>query len=85
MILAITFLEFLGLYFMGMDVFWWCDQNYYGFFGALFRVIPGVLVVMTQIGSIKLYENVISERKGCRASLSNLRSMACWASCRYLS
>lgn len=63
MILAITFLEFLGLYFMGMDVFWWCDQNYYGFFGALFRVIPGVLVVMTQIGSIKLYENVIFGEK----------------------
>ncbi len=62
MILAITFFKILGLY-SWRWIFSGGVTNYYGFFGALFRVIPGVLVVMTQIGSIKLYENVIFGEK----------------------
>lgn len=40
----------------GDEIFWWCDYDRYGFFGSLLRVIPFTLVLLIQIGSIKVYE-----------------------------
>ncbi len=55
-ILAVTTLELAGYYFLGGDVFWFCDYDRYGFFGSLWRVIPFILVVAYQIMSIFQFE-----------------------------
>lgn len=46
----------LGYMRFGSDIFWWCDYDRYGFFGSLFRVIPFILALLVQVGSIKFYE-----------------------------
>lgn len=58
-ILAVTTLELAGYYFLGGDVFWFCDYDRYGFFGSLWRVIPFILVVAYQIMSIFQFESCL--------------------------
>ena len=53
-------IEILGFWLLGSDIFWWCDYDTYGFFGSLLRVIPFGLVIAAQIGSIFMYESLLS-------------------------
>lgn len=55
-ILAVSIIEVVGFLRFGMDMFWWCEYDRYGFFGSLFRVIPFMLVMAAQLFSIKFYE-----------------------------
>lgn len=54
-LLLATSLEVWAYSVWGSDIFWWCDPDHYGFFGALFRVIPFALFVTFQLVSIKYY------------------------------
>lgn len=58
-ILIVSLIELIGYHYLGGDVFWWCDYDRYGFFGALFRVIPFGLVVLGQIKSIYWFQGVL--------------------------
>ena len=55
-ILCISLIEVVGYLKFGMDMFWWCEYDRYGFFGSLFRVIPFMIVMVAQLYSIKVYE-----------------------------
>ncbi len=65
MLLA-SILEIWAYSVMGNDAFWWCSPEKYGFFGALFRVIPFVAFVAFQLFSIKQYMRLLtgSEENG---------------------
>ena len=58
-ILIVSILELVGYRYLEGDVFWWCDYDRYGFFGALLRVIPFGLVVLGQIKSIYWFQGVL--------------------------
>lgn len=58
-ILIVSLLELTAYYYLGGDAFWWCDYDRYGFFGALFRVIPFGIVVLAQIKSIYWFQGVL--------------------------
>lgn len=58
-ILIVSLLELTAYYYLGGDAFWWCDYDRYGFFGALFRVIPFGLVVLAQLKSIYWFQGVL--------------------------
>lgn len=58
-LLLVTVFEVVGLWTLGSDAFWWCDSDKFGFFGALFRLIPFAMVVALQFYSIKLFERVL--------------------------
>ena len=55
-IMVISLIEVVGYLKFGMDMFWWCDYDRYGFFGSLFRVIPFMIVMVAQLYSIRIYE-----------------------------
>lgn len=59
-ILAASLLEVWAYSVLGMSAFWWCNPDKYGFFGALFRVIPFIVFVAFQLFSIKLYMRLIT-------------------------
>lgn len=58
-ILIVSLLELAAYRYLGGDAFWWCDYDRYGFFGALFRVIPFGLVVLAQLKSIYWFQGVL--------------------------
>ena len=41
------------------DMAWWCDDELWGFWGALWRAIPFVVVVLMQYYSIRLYARLL--------------------------
>lgn len=55
-ILVVSFIQIVGYAKFGLDIFWWCDYDRYGFFGSLFRVIPFMIALIAQLLSIKVYE-----------------------------
>lgn len=58
-LLLVAVFEVVGLWTLGSDAFWWCDSDKFGFFGALFRLIPFAMVVALQLYSIMLFERVL--------------------------
>lgn len=58
--LVASILEIWAYHTLGNSAFWWCSPDRYGFFGALFRVIPFIAFVAFQLYSIKLYMRLIS-------------------------
>ncbi len=64
--LVASILEIWAYHAIGNSAFWWCSPERYGFFGALFRVIPFVAFVAFQLFSIKLYMRLLtgSEENG---------------------
>ncbi len=58
-ILLVAIAEILCWYVLGNDFAWWCDPDTHGFFGALWRVIPFVIVAALQAYSIFAFELVI--------------------------
>lgn len=61
---AVAVLEFVGYYTIGTSTFWWCDSERYGFIGALWRIIPFVLVATCQIASLPLCHLVMKQGDG---------------------
>ena len=64
-------------------MFWWCDNDRYGFFGSLFRVIPFGAVVALQFYTFKMFETLVfsdvpAEEKG---KLSLKPAMVSLAAC----
>lgn len=60
-ILGASLLEIWAFTVMNTDAFWWCSPDRFGFFGALFRVIPFIIFVGFQLYSIKLYMLLLTE------------------------
>lgn len=60
-LLVASLLEVWAYSVLGKSAFWWCDPDRYGFFGALFRVIPFIAFVAFQLYSIKWYMRLITE------------------------
>lgn len=58
MVLA-SIIEVVGYKTLGGDMFWWCDNDRYGFFGSLFRVIPFGVVVALQFYTFKMFETLV--------------------------
>lgn len=58
-LLLVSIFEIVGLRTLGSDAFWWCDNDKYGFFGSLFRLIPFGLTVALQYYSIFLFEKIL--------------------------
>ncbi len=53
-------LEIGAWYVLGSDdVIWWCNPDRHGFFGALWRLIPFVLVGLAQAASIYAFETLL--------------------------
>lgn len=61
-ILVVSLIQIVGYAKFGMDIFWWCDYDRYGFFGSLFRVIPFMAALAAQLLSIKVYEIGLFDR-----------------------
>lgn len=59
-ILVGSLLEVWAYCVLGSTAFWWCDPDRYGFFGALFRVLPFMAIVAFQLYSIKLYMRLLT-------------------------
>lgn len=59
-LLAVSVIEAMAYWTLGTTAFWWCDPDKFGFFGALFRVIPFILFVAFQLYSIKLYMHLLT-------------------------
>lgn len=81
--LLISIIEVIGYKVLGGDMFWWCDNDRYGFFGSLFRVIPFGAVVALQFYTFKMFETLIfadvpAEEKG---KLSLKPAMVSLAAC----
>lgn len=81
--LLISIIEVVGYKVLGGDMFWWCDNDRYGFFGSLFRVIPFGAVVALQFYTFKMFETLIfadvpAEEKG---KLSLKPAMVSLAAC----
>ena len=57
--LLISIIEVVGYKVLGGDMFWWCDNDRYGFFGSLFRVIPFGAVVALQFYTFKMFETLV--------------------------
>ena len=81
--LLISIIEVVGYKVLGGDMFWWCDNDRYGFFGSLFRVIPFGAVVALQFYTFKMFETLIfsdvpAEKKG---KLSLKPAMVSLAAC----
>lgn len=60
-ILAASMLEIWAFSVMKTDAFWWCSPDRFGFFGALFRVIPFLLFVCFQLYCIKPYMELLTD------------------------
>lgn len=71
-ILAGSLLECWAYWVLGTSVFWWCDPDKHGFFGALFRVIPFIAIVGFQLYSIKLYMRLITDDEDNELSVKPL-------------
>lgn len=54
-----SILEVMAYGTMGKKAFWWCDDEAYGFWGALIRCIPFFIVVYAQIASYVLYKTIL--------------------------
>lgn len=81
--LLISIIEVVGYKVLGGDMFWWCDNDRYGFFGSLFRVIPFGAVVALQFYTFKMFETLVfadvpAEEKG---KLSLKPAMVSLAAC----
>jgi len=63
LILAGTAIEVMAMWHLGLDAFWWCEQKYYGFLGALLRLIPIGIVLVFQISSIFIFEAAVLQGK----------------------
>ena len=59
----LAIIEIVGFWYMGGDFFWWCDKERFGFFGSLLRMLPMVLIMLYQILSFKLFENVLFDEE----------------------
>lgn len=59
-LLVASLLEICAYGLLGKSAFWWCDEDRYGFWGALFRVIPFILFVAFQLYSIKPYMSMLT-------------------------
>lgn len=68
-LLIASLLEILAYWFLGTTAFWWCDPDKYGFWGALFRVIPFVAFVAFQFYSIKLYMRLLTDNEDNKLSV----------------
>lgn len=62
-LLVASLLEICAYGLLGKSAFWWCDQDRYGFWGALFRVIPFILFVAFQLYSIKPYMRLLADNE----------------------
>ena len=60
-ILLASVIEISAVWVMGNSAFWWCSPDRYGFWGALWRVIPFVAIVAFQLYSIVLYKQLLTE------------------------
>lgn len=56
---AASLLEVAAFIVLGSDMAWWCDDELWGFWGALWRAIPFVVVVLMQYYSIRLYARLL--------------------------
>lgn len=63
LLLVASLLEICAYWLMGNSTFWWCDQERYGFWGSLFRVIPFILFVAFQLYSIKPYMRLLTNNE----------------------
>ena len=59
----LAIIEIVGFWYMGGDFFWWCDKERFGFFGSLLRMLPMVLIMLYQILSFNLFENVLFDEE----------------------
>lgn len=57
------YLEISAWLALGADMFWWCDNDYYGFWGSVLRLIPFLFVLTVQLGSFLLYDQLLTEKK----------------------
>lgn len=71
-LLAASLLEIWAYWTLGTSAFWWCSPDKYGFFGALFRVIPFVAFVAFQLYSIKLYMRLLTNDEDNKLSVKPL-------------
>lgn len=69
-----TVLELMAFGTMGKKAFWWCDDETYGFWGALLRCIPFFLVVYAQIVSYLCYKIILVD--GDDADSLSIKPMA---------
>lgn len=56
---AASLLEVAAFLVLGSDMAWWCDDDLWGFWGALWRAIPFAVVVLMQYYSIRLYSKLL--------------------------
>ena len=73
MIALACYLEIRGWLALGSDMFWWCDNETFGFWGSVLRVMPFGLVILGQLFSFPFYGKLISEEG---TSLAELAPMA---------
>lgn len=75
MIAAACYLEIDAWLALGTDMFWWCDNDRYGFWGSTLRLLPFTLVLLGQFASYPLYCKLMEGKNGEYASASGVIPM----------
>lgn len=75
MIAAACYLEIDAWLALGTDMFWWCDNDRYGFWGSTLRLLPFTLVLLGQFASYPLYCKLMVGKDGEYASASGVIPM----------
>lgn len=60
MIALACYLEVRGYTTLQIRMFWWCDNDVYGFWGSAFRVLPFGCVILSQLASFPLYGRLVT-------------------------
>lgn len=60
MIALACYLEIRGYATLKTSMFWWCDNDVYGFWGSVFRVLPFGCVILSQLVSFPLYGRLLT-------------------------
>lgn len=71
-LLTASAMEAWAFYDLGKQVFWWCDSDTYGFWGAFWRMIPFGICVYVQLISIILYKGMLDIESGSDLALKPL-------------
>ncbi len=70
LMMAAAILEALAYWTWGNNVFFWCDQDTYGFWGSIFRALPFIFFACFQVFSIIYYKILIRDvRPGAKLKI----------------
>lgn len=75
LIAAACYIEVNAWLALHSDMFWWCDQHRFGFWGSVLRVIPFSLVIVGQFASYPIYKMLLINKDNPKTAMTSILPM----------